>query len=218
MLGLAAGVVLEVDDRRTPGILADIGGRLLAADAHPAHIQLGLEQGGGHGIVQHLQRVLAVNLLELKIVVMIQQSHAQPVGNFPQHGGIPDDIRKAGRSGAVLRHQVRNGDIAASDGGILSQHALRIGDHLVIRHVCRQGQKSDFLTHLPNLFGGVSVQTGKLNAVVPHFPDLLQCTPHIGGCVVAHGIQLNGDWQHSKNLLFDLTVSGGASLPHTLPL
>ncbi len=148
-------------------------------------------------------------------MVVIQQGHTQPVGDLAQHGGIPDDIRKAGRAGAVFRHQVGDGNIAAADGGVLSQHALRVGNHVVIRHVGGQRHQSDFPAHSPHVLGGVSVQTGELHAVVPHLFDFLQSTPHIGGCVVAHGIQLNGNWQHSKYLLFNLPVDGGAFLPHS---
>ena len=196
MLGLAAGVVLQMDHGSAARELADVCGRLLAANSHPAGVQLGLEQVGGDGIVQHLQGVLAVDLLKLEIVVVVQEGHAQLLCHLAQHLGVLHHLGKAVGAGAALGGQVGDGHVLTADLGVVGEHALGVGDHIVVGDVGGDGGQADLGAQSLNLGGGLTVKSRELHALVAHGLDGLQGALKIGGGLVTNGVQLDSNRQH----------------------
>ena len=168
-------------------ILAHVSCGILATDLDPAGIKFRLEQSCRDVTIQNIDRVLAVDLRKLKIVVMIGKDHAELLCLLAEDARAVDDLLETGVAGAVFLRKVRDNDELAADRRIgLEQSG--IVDHIRKRNVCGDRHKIILFAIPANGLGIQSEQTGKLHAVVPEVLDLLQRTLEITFHVVADGI------------------------------
>ena len=140
-------------------------------------------------------------------MVVVQEGHAQLTGGLTQHFGVLDDLGKAVGAGAALGGEVGDSHVLTADLGVISQHALGVGDHIVVGDVGGDGGQADTLAHGLDLGGGLTVKSCELHALVAHGLDGLQSALKIGGGLVTDGVQLDGDGQHNVLLLAQASFS-----------
>ena len=179
-----------MDKAAAPGIFAQVCRRLLARDAHPAKIELGFQQACGNGGIKHIQRVFPADLHKFEIVVVVAEVHTGGSDLFADIAYIRDRPFPPRSAGAILRHKVGNGDIAAAHGGIIAYDLADIGAHFGKRNVCARRFEPERNKIFAYLLRVLPVKPGEFHAVVAHFLYFAKRSFEIRFEIGANGIKL----------------------------
>ena len=72
-------IILEMNNGRSAAVFKNICGGILSCDSDPAGVNLCLESVSGNLRIENVERIFAVKLFELEIVVVIEQLYAARV-------------------------------------------------------------------------------------------------------------------------------------------
>ena len=126
-------------------------------------------------------------------MVVIQQGHALGGAGLPDGADIRENLRVTGLSRAARLVQPRHRDVPAAQRLVVLDHLVDIGQQLVQRHVGGHALQPDVVQHGADLLGIPAVQAGELHPFIAQVLHLLQGAAEIGGQLVAHRKQLQGD-------------------------
>ena len=106
---------------------------------------------------------------------------------------ILDGLIELRAAGASFLDDVGDDDELASDLGVSGDSALGVLDHIVDRHVSGDRSETDLLADSLDLSGGMTIETGELNAVVAHVLDLLKGCLHVLLDLIADRVELQSN-------------------------
>ena len=103
-----------MDNGCSAAVFKNICGGILSCDSDPAGVNLCLESVSGNLRIENVERIFAVKLFELEIVVKIEQLNALLNTDIDNHLYILYRAVKALCSGASVLGKIRHGNIFAA--------------------------------------------------------------------------------------------------------
>ena len=188
--------------------IADVG----AAHLHPVGVQGEAQLVGGEALQQRVYHQLAVELLELDVVVVV---HQQLAGRGDFLGGLFVVIGKVPQplgAGVLLGHHA-DADVIAAHDVVLSDDGLGIVEDTVGVGVGEDNLQAVLVANLPHLLGGDGADGGNLHGFVAHLGHLAHGIGEIlGGLgVITQCKELGAQLHHSTYLP---CAAGAANLIH----
>ena len=122
---------------------------------------------------------------------MVAELNSERLCRLADDLDIVECVLIIGCTGAKLAGKRGYSNIFTSDGSVLTQHSMRIFDHVHKGNVSRYRNKSDILAHIADILRGDIVKTRELNAVIAHCLYRLESALKVCFGVFANGINLN---------------------------
>ena len=200
--------ILEMDYGRPAGVFHYVFRGVDARNLDPAGVYLGLKQVGGDGRIEHVEGVFAVELNEFKIVVMIEELNAELLRGFGNLADALDGGGEAVGAGAAFLGQIGHGDIFAAYLGVVGEHLLGVGKHIVIGHMGRDGHDADLIAEFPDLGRLLTEKTREFNAVIAVFFHFFDRSVKIILHLIPDGVELDCYGQfHCRILPYNMYIN-----------